>query len=86
MATQGSNKSAADSEDYETKTLNTKSMEILVTAFSKAIENTMTVGSPPHLPQQPPPSTPNTQGQKPRSTLPPSTHTTISRLELTPKK
>ena len=44
MATQGSNKSAADSEDYKTKTLNTKSMEILVTAFSKAIENTMTVG------------------------------------------
>ena len=44
MATRGSKKSAAESEDDDTKTLNTKSMEILVTDFSKAIKTAMTAG------------------------------------------
>ena len=39
----GSKKSAAESEDNENETLNTKSMERLVTPFSKAIETVMTV-------------------------------------------
>ena len=42
MATRGSKKSAAESEDEETKTIIPKSMEILVTDFSKAIQTAMT--------------------------------------------
>ena len=44
MATRGSKKSASESEDNETETLNTKIIERLVTAFSKAIETEMTTG------------------------------------------
>ena len=44
MATRGSKKSAAECEDDETETLNTKSMERLVTYFSKAIKTAMTAG------------------------------------------
>ena len=44
MATRGSKKSAADSEDDETKTLSPKSTERLVKAFSKAIQTAMTAG------------------------------------------
>ena len=44
MATRGSNKSAAESEDNKTETLNTKSMERLLMSFSKAIQNAMTAG------------------------------------------
>ena len=44
MATRGSKKIAAESEDDETETLNTKSMERLVTDFSKAIQTAMAVG------------------------------------------
>ena len=40
----GSKKSAAESEDDEIKTLNPKSMEIFVTAFTKAIQTAMTAG------------------------------------------
>ena len=41
---QGSKKTAAASEDNATKTLNTKSMERLITAFSKTIQTAMTTG------------------------------------------
>ena len=44
MATQGLKKSTSESEDDDTKTLNTKSMERLVTDFPKAIETAMTAG------------------------------------------
>ena len=44
MATQGSKKSAAESEEEDTKSLNNKSMERLVTSFSEAIETVMTTG------------------------------------------
>ena len=44
MDTRGSKKSSADSEDNETETLNPKSMERLVTDFSKAIQTEMTAG------------------------------------------
>ena len=44
MATQGSKKSAPESEDNETETLNTKIIERLVTDFYKAIETVMTTG------------------------------------------
>ena len=44
MATQGSKKSAPESEDDESETLNPKSIEIRVTAFFKSIETAMTAG------------------------------------------
>ena len=44
MATRRSKKRVAESEDYDTGTLNTKSIERLVTAFSKSIKTAMTVG------------------------------------------
>ena len=44
MDTQGSKKSAADSEDDETETLNPKSVERLVMAFSESIQTAITTG------------------------------------------
>ena len=44
MATRGSKNIAAESEDNKTETLNTKSIERLVTAFSEAIKTVMTAG------------------------------------------
>ena len=44
MATRGSKKSVPESKDDKTETLNTKSIDRIVTAFYKAIEIAMTAG------------------------------------------